>query len=338
MELNPVAIIGADCISASIALRLKELKDPPTVIGYDIDTALANLARAKGAFDHAARRLDRAVRDADLVIIAVPLSTLRETFAEIAPHLKSGCIVTDIAPLKAPVLRWAEELLPQSVHFVGGHLILNPAVAGTARLGQLEDASAGLLSDGLYCLTPPTGTPSRVLDECSELAEVLDAQPFFIDVTEHDGLQAGVEDLPSLLSVALLMTTVDSPGWREMRKLARQRFANATGAAADPLESQTALFLNRENVLLRLNGLLAVLVRLRGLLTEGDSEALRDIFATAGEARARWLKEWERGPWRRESTVSMDEMPTASTRFARLFFGEYGANRLREGPDRPSQK
>jgi prephenate dehydrogenase len=338
MDSDQAAVIGVNCISASIALRLKELKNPPSIIGYDTDAALADVARARGAFDRVARRLDRAVKDADLVIVAVPLSTLRETFAEIAPHLKPDCLVTDTAPLKAPALRWAVELLPQSTHFVGGHPIPNPAVAGTECPGGIEDASAELLRDALYCLTPPAGTPSRVIDAYSELAETLGAQPFFIDVTEHDGLQAGVEGLPSLLSVALLMATVDSPGWREMRKFAGRPFAAATGAAAAPHESLTALCLNRENVLLRLNGLLTAMVRLRGLLTEGDDEPLREIFATAGEARARWIKEWESGPWRRESTVTMDEVPTAATRFARLFFGEYGSNRLREGADRSSQK
>ena len=338
MDSNRVAIIGADCISVSIALRLKALKDPPSIAGYDIDTVSADLARAKGAFDQAERKLDGAVKDADLVIVAVPLSTLQETFAAIAPHLKPGCLVTDTAPLKTPVMRWARELLPEGTHFVGGHLIPNPAVAGTGRLEGLEDARAGLLKDALYCLTPRTGTASRVIDAFTDLADMLEAQPFFIDVTEHDGLQAGVEGLPNLLSVALLLATVDTPGWREMRRFAGYRFAAATGAAVDAQEPQTALFLNRENVLLRLNGLLTALVRLRGLLTEGDNETLQEIFATAGEGRAGWIRERERGAWRRESAVTMNQVPTAGTRIARLFLGERAVNRLGEGPDRSRRK
>jgi len=119
MDFKRVAIIGADCISVSIALGLKAQKEPPEIIGYDTDAVAADLARARGAFDQVERKPGRACRDADLVIVAVPLTRLRETLATIAPHLQPGCLVTDTAYLKAPVLRWAEELLPEGVFFAG---------------------------------------------------------------------------------------------------------------------------------------------------------------------------------------------------------------------------
>ena len=65
------------------------------------------------AVDRVERQPGRACRNADLVIVAVPLPAMRETFAAIAPHLQPGCLVTDTAFLKAPVMRWAKELLPE---------------------------------------------------------------------------------------------------------------------------------------------------------------------------------------------------------------------------------
>ncbi len=332
MDFKQVVVIGADCISVSIALKLKAQKKPPQVIGYDAEVVAADLARVKGAFDRVERKPDRACRDADLVIVAVPLPAVRETFIAIAPHLQLGCFVTDTACLKAPVMRWAEELLPENVFFVGGHLIPNPAIVDFDSPEGLDAASADLLKEALYCFTTPTRTSSAVINAFTGLAEALGAHPFFIDTTEHDGLQAGVDGLPDLLAIALLRATVDTPGWQEMRKFAGYRFAVATAAADDAYERHTAIFLNRENVRRRLNVLLSELVRLRDLLTHDDAELLEKAFVAATEGRARWIEEREQGMWVKNGDLSMDHIPTAGERVGQLIFGSRATSRLKEGP------
>jgi prephenate dehydrogenase len=192
MDFERVAIIGTDCITVSIALGLRAQAEPPEIVGTDADMAAANLARKKGAYDRVERKAGWACQDADLVIVAEPLSSMREVLTAIAPHLQPGCLVTDIAHLKAPVMCWAEELLPDNVFFVGGHPVLNPAIVGSEALEGLEAASPDLLREALYCFTPSAGTSGTVVDACTGLATALEAYPFFIDVTEHDGLQAGV--------------------------------------------------------------------------------------------------------------------------------------------------
>jgi prephenate dehydrogenase len=338
MDWKRVAIIGADCISVSIALGLKAQENPPEIVGCDADAAAAKLARSKGAFDRVERRAGQACRDADLVIIAVPLPAVRETFAAIAPHLQPGCLVTDTASLKTPVLRWAEELLPQGVSFVGGRVIPNPAIVGFDPLEGLEAASAGLLKGALYCITTSPHTPGAGVNALVALAKTLAAQPLLIDATEHDGLQAGVEGLPDLLAVALLRVTVDTPGWREMRKFAGLRFAIAIHDAADADERHAAISLNRENVLLRLDLLLQELVRLRDLLTDGDAQAVENAFAAAAEGRARWTAEREQGLWVKDlATADTGRLPSGGDRLLQMLFGGLASPRARK-PDRLRQK
>jgi prephenate dehydrogenase len=334
MDLKRVAIIGTDCISVSIALRLKAQEGPPEIIGYDAKVVVADLARARGAFDRVERKPGRACQNADLVIVSVPLHDIRETFSAIAPHLEPGCLVTDTARLKAPVMRWAEEILPEGVLFVGGHLIPNPVIVGFDSHKDLETASADLLKGALYCFVPPPKTPGPVIDVCTELAETLEAYPLFIDVTEHDGLQAGVEGLLDLLAIALLRATVDTPGWQEMRKFAGSRFAVATEAAVDAYERHSAIFLNRENILHRLDFLLNELVYLRNLLTQDDAEPLGKAFTTAIEGRANWIREREEGMWAKRHDLNMDKLPTAGERIGQLIFGDRLTSRLKEWPDR----
>jgi len=331
MNFKRVAIIGADCISLSIALGLKAQKEPPEIVGYDANAVAADLARARGAFDRVERKPGQACQSADLVIVAAPLTQLRETFAAIAPHLQPGCIVTDTAPLKVPVMRWAEELLPESVFFVGGHPVLNPAVVGLEPLEGLDAASAGLLIGALYCFTSPARTSGAAIDALAGLVKSLEAHPFFVNVTEHDGLQAGVEGLPDLLAIALLRATVDTPGWQEMRKFAGYCFAVATEAADEAHERHTTVFLNRENVLLRLNALLSELVRLRDMLARDDAEVLEEVFVAAAERRKRWIAEREQGMWGGEGTIGTEHVPMAGEQIGQLFFGERITKLLRKG-------
>jgi prephenate dehydrogenase len=306
MLFKQIAIIGSDYISVSIALKLKTLKEPPEIIGYDTKSLAADLARAKGAFDQVERKPGRACKDADLVIVAVPLTDVRETFAAIAPHLKAGAFVTDTAPLKAPVMRWAEELLPKKAYFAGGHPILNPAVVGLEPAGGLDEASADLLREALYCFTVPSGISDTVLDVFARLARMLDANPFFIDVTEHDGLQAGIDNLPELLSIALLRATIDTPGWREMRKFAGHRFA-----------------------------LLTELVHLRDLLSQEDANLLEETFAQAAGGREQWMAERRQGMWIKEHALSSNQLPSLSLgrQVRQMFLGERLGRRLEDEQD-----
>ena len=195
-----------------------------------------------------------------------------------------------------------------------------------------EVARADLLTGALYCLTTPSGGSGAEVNALVELVKMLGAHLFFIDATEHDGLQAGIEGLLDLLSIALLQATVDTPGWQEMRKFAGPRFAAVTELADDAHERHAAVFLNRENVLSRLNLLLSELVRLRDLLTQDDAEPLKAAFVTATESRARWVQEWERGLWGQEGVVSMEEVPSAGEQVKQLFFGKRPARR-NEGAD-----
>lgn len=338
MRFKRVAIIGANRISVSLALGLKAQTEPPEIIGSDADVALARKAHGMGAFDRQEHRADLACRDVDLVIISTPLSAVRETFTAIAPYLQPGCLVTDTAPLKTPVLRWAAELLPESVSFVGGHVVPNPAIVGFDQSGGLDDADAGLLKNALYCLATSPQTSGAAVNRLVALAVMLEAQPLLMDATEHDGLQAGIEALPDLLAVALLRATVDTPGWREMCKFAALRFAVATHNAADAHERHSDLYLNRENVLLRLDGLLDELSHLRNLLADGDEEALAGTFTAAAEGRERWIAEREQGMWVKELGIAdTSRLPSPGDRFLQMLFGSAAGRRNRKSGRLPDK-
>ncbi|PMP87099.1 MAG: prephenate dehydrogenase/arogenate dehydrogenase family protein, partial [Chloroflexus aggregans] len=122
-----IAIIGLGLIGASLgmALRNADPKESPLgpieVVGFDREPRVTREARGRLAIDREARTLAEAVREAQIVIVATPVRAMQEVFQELATLLPAGAVVTDVASTKAQVCRWANELLPRTVSFVGGH-------------------------------------------------------------------------------------------------------------------------------------------------------------------------------------------------------------------------
>ena len=150
-----IAIIGTGLVGTSIGLGLKKAKLGYEIVGHDKDSGAASKAKQRGALDKTDWNLINAIDGAGLVILALPTAAIKPTLEAIAPHLGAGCVVTDTADIKQPVMDWARALLPPSVSFIGGHPLIDHEASGPAA------ASADLFTGATYCIIPAAGaTPS----------------------------------------------------------------------------------------------------------------------------------------------------------------------------------
>ncbi len=168
-----VAIIGLGLIGNSIGLALHKANAAQQIVGYDFNKHQAHDARKSGAIDQSYSSLAEAIRGSEFIILTIPINSMRSCFQDIATIASSGTVITDVASTKAQVISWAEEYLPSSVFFVGGHPIINKDI--------FEDrlASPALFKNCVYCLTPTKRTSSAALDTVMKLIEILDAQVRF---------------------------------------------------------------------------------------------------------------------------------------------------------------
>jgi prephenate dehydrogenase len=281
-----IAIIGLGLIGGSLALALEKAKKGKGVEIVGFSRSPETVARAKecGAIDRAASDLVSAVTDADLVIIATPVMTTKEILASIAEHLSPGCVVTDTGSTKAKVMKWAEEYLPPSASFIGGHPMAGKETSG------LAEASADLFKGCVYCLTPTAGATGKAVRAMERLVKSVGARPFFIEAEAHDNLVAGVSHLPMLLSAAFVTTTTKSRVWPEMAKLAAGGYRDFSRlASGGPEMNRDICFTNQEKIVSWLDRYIDVLRGYRHLVAE-DSEELEKKLAQAREAREKWLR------------------------------------------------
>ena len=176
-----ITIVGLGQTGGAIGAALKATNADLTLTGHDRDHDAARRAQKAGYVGRTDWNLIGACEGADLVILSIPLDGIHATLKAIGAELKKGCVVTDTASVKAPVLEWAKETLPDHVFFVGGH----PIVKGR---GEGASPLSGLLSGATWCLVPAANVPPEAIQRVSDLVEAVggvDAHQVALGTIDH---------------------------------------------------------------------------------------------------------------------------------------------------------
>ena len=297
--MQRVTIIGLGLIGGSIGLGLRKWSADQAkagqpaleVIGFDANLDHQQYAKKVEAVDRTEWDLGKAIRDADLVVISTPVATMREVFADIAPHLKAGAVVTDAGSTKASVLEWAKAELPTTVSFIGGHPMAGKAVS-------IEGAEATLFAGATWCICPLPSAKDEAVRTVLGMVAALGAEPFFIDPHEHDGHVAGVSHLPFVLSSALVNAVSSDPAWRDMKTLTAGGFRDMSRLAGGSVAMHRDILLtNREAVSRWVAQAIQELESVQASLAKDDVAAgaeLDTFFTAARDARAEWATQTSR--------------------------------------------
>lgn len=266
-----VAIVGLGGIGASIGLGLATPAKPRPFwrIGFDIDPSACEGALAIGAVDAIAHSLIECL-EADILFIATPPMSLPNIFQQIAPHIRPHTIVSDTASVKAPVVAWAKQFLPNLANFVGGH-----PIAGTEHHGW-QSARAELFQGCAWALTPLPETSADALTAVESVVQALGAHPFQIDARTHDREMALLSHLPHALAFSLIRIHEQNPtllpaggSWRSATRVAQ----------SDPALWAQILSLNREPLLEWLARLRSQLDHLESALHQEDRGQIQNLLS-----------------------------------------------------------
>jgi prephenate dehydrogenase len=189
---NTLGIIGVGLIGGSVGLAAGD--SGWEVVGIDTPEVLENAAR-RGAI-HRASTL-KEVREADLVVLAAPISKVTDLVEDLTP---TNALITDVASAKSAIVRRAESL---KLRFVGGHPMAGSQLSGVA------NASSNLFEGARYFLTPTSHTDPEDYREVAGFVRKLGAVPTAVDPEKHDLLMAALSHLPHLMAAALLKVASD---------------------------------------------------------------------------------------------------------------------------------
>ncbi len=266
-----ILIVGLGLIGGSLGLALRGTPQVKTVNGFDIDSQTIHQALQIGAIDTSVT-LTAGVAQADVIIICAPLRFYAGIIEEIKPHLKPGCIVTDVGSTKQPVMQLFEHM-PENIFCIGGHPMAGAEIKG------INGADRYLFENAVYVLTPGENIPRQQLNFLSELLSATGARIRIMPAFMHDQLVATVSHIPHLSAVALVHLT---GGRDEDLMMAAGGFRDTTRIASSTPELwEDILFTNRDILLDKLDEFIAQLADIKSALQAGDIQAMHEKLSRA---------------------------------------------------------
>lgn len=270
-----VALIGLGLIASSMFWAMKRADLAGEVTGYARSAETRETAREIGLCDRICDTAAEAVKDADLVVLCVPVGVMGAVAKEIAPHLKSGATVSDVGSVKRAVIEAVAPHLPDDVHFVPAH-----PLAGTEHSGPRSGFAE--LYDNRFCLLVPVeDSDPAAVQKLRDLWEGMGANVEEMEPDHHDLVLAVTSHAPHLIAYTMvgvaddLRRVTDS----EVIKYSAAGFRDFTRiAASDPTMWRDVFLNNKEATLEILGRFTEELFALQRAIRTGDGDMLHDYF------------------------------------------------------------
>ena len=270
-----VALIGIGLIGSSLARALRRDSPSTSIVACARRSETLATVRRLDLADETTDDPATAAADADLVVIATPLSAYAEIGRRIAPALRPGAILTDVGSVKQAVIRDLQPHLPPGVHFVPGH-----PVAGTEHSGP--EAGFAELFHGRWCIliALPETAPEAVA-RVGRMWERLGMRVVTMTADHHDKVLAVTSHLPHLIAYTIVGTATDLEDSlkSEVVEFSASGFRDFTRiAASDPVMWRDIFLNNREAVLEILQRFNEDLTALQRAIRWGEGDKLQDLF------------------------------------------------------------
>jgi cyclohexadieny/prephenate dehydrogenase len=270
-----IALVGLGLIGSSIARAARHLNLATTIVAIDASDAVAKRVLELGIADEATTDVAAGVKDADLVILCVPVGVVGAVAQAMKPGLKAGCIISDVGSVKASVVAQVQPHLPAGVHFVPAH-----PVAGTEHSGP--DAGFSTLFHNRWCiLTPPEGTDPAAVERVQAFWSAMSSNVEVMTPHHHDLVLAITSHVPHLIAYNIVGTAADleTVTQGEVIKFSAGGFRDFTRiAASDPTMWRDIFLHNKEAVLEMLGRLNEDIALLARAIRWDEGDKLHDLF------------------------------------------------------------
>lgn len=270
-KYKKITIIGVGLIGGSIGLAVKGKGLAQEVAGVTAHGLTLRKALERRAIDRGYLDAKKAVAGSDMVILATPVDKILSTLRLVAPCLSKGCMVIDVASVKAGIVRPAERILPPGVSFVGTH-----PMAGSEQRG-IDKAGRYLFKDATCILTKTEKTDAKALVVAAKFWRALGSKTYVLSPEEHDRIISKVSHLPHAAAFALCAATE-----KGLLKFASTGFRDTTRIASSDPSLWASIFMeNRRNLADDIDNYSRKLQMIKNLVMRGEKNRLKGILIQA---------------------------------------------------------
>ncbi|HEY2707823.1 MAG TPA: prephenate/arogenate dehydrogenase family protein [Caulobacteraceae bacterium] len=280
-----MAVIGGGLIGSSVIRAAREHGAAAEIVVADANPAHRARLEALGIVDAVFADPAEAVRDADLILLAVPVMAMGEVTAAAAAGMKPGATLTDVGSVKGAVAEAMAAAAPAGVFVIPGH-----PVAGTEQSGP-DAGFASLFENRWHILTPQKRNDApyqAALERLTEFWMTLGARVELMDAAHHDLVLAVTSHLPHLIAYNIVGTAADLEDVTqgEVMKYSAGGFRDFTRiAASDPIMWRDVFLTNKDAVLEILGRFTEDLQALSRAIRWGEGDKLEALFTRTREIR-----------------------------------------------------
>lgn len=251
------------------------------ILALDRDAANLDRAISLGIVDQCATLGD--AREADLVLVSVPVGSFGAVLSELRPNLGERTVITDVGSTKSNIVEQARQSLgPAFSRFVPGHPISGSDASGA------DAASAALFFEKRVVLTPVAETEDWAIDLVARVWKLCGAGLDRLSPKEHDRILAVVSHLPHVIAYALVERVSRDANPDRLLDYSAGAFRDVTRIAASNPELWRDVCLANHDALLEEIGLYqGVLDELASCIRRGNGGELERIFGKARDLKNR---------------------------------------------------
>ena len=286
-KIKKVAFIGMGLINSSLARDLKIKKFYLSSSAYSRRLSTINKIKKLKLVDFASSNIEKTIKEADIIIVGIPVAAYQEVFKKICNNIKAGAIITDVGSVKKEVINSVKKYIPKNIDFVPGH-----PIAGTENSGP-ESGFAGLFKNGWCILTPNKNTSKNSVKIIKYMWQLVGMKVDIMDSNYHDEVLAITSHIPHIIAysivgtIANLQTTIK----KEVIKYAASGFRDFTRiAASDPIMWRDIILYNRQSILKMLNLFKKDLSKLEHAIENNDDKFLLNLFTKTRKIRKDIIK------------------------------------------------
>ena len=284
---NNITIIGCGLIGSSILRAVNQKKISKKVSVFDKSNEVLSFIKKEKLSKSIFTNIKKSVEDADLVIIATPLSSYKEILLSIKGSLKKDTILTDTGSAKNEVNKIIKSLNLKDISWIASH-----PIAGTEDSGP----SAGFaeLFKNRWCIISASEKIRKSdVKKIEKFWEILGSKVKKMSFEEHDYILSLTSHLPHAIAYNLVRTAItdnakfkqdviqySAGGLRDFTRI----------AASDPIMWRDIFVDNRKNILKVLDSFSNNLENLKEAIKNKDNEQLLKIFSATKKVRKEIIK------------------------------------------------
>lgn len=278
-KIQTVAIIGMGFMGGSLGVILLRKKICSNVIGIGRNLKKLKLALKKKAATYITTDLKKGVKNADIVIISLPVNLIPASFMKIKPYLSENTIVTDMGSVKGVVIEKIGKV-DDGRNFIGSHPMVGSEKAG------IKNIIPEIFQNGTCIVTPEKNSDRQKLEKVEKFWELIGMKVVKMDAKHHDQLICRISHFPHIVS--FLLTNMATKIIRENKEIIGRGFKDITRIAASDEEIWTDIFIaNKIEILKNIDIAIEELDSLYQMIYLNKAKELKNYILNAKKLRVK---------------------------------------------------